>query len=125
AKSGHLFIDFGNDEYTRGRPHPMIDPEVRDQALAEGLKDPEVGIILVDLVLGYGAHSDPAGHLVTSLPNARANSPLVVASVVGTDEDIQNRDSQVRSLEKAGILVAPSNADAAAFALAWVQTRGE
>jgi FdrA protein len=109
---GHRFIDLGDDQYTRGRPHPMIDPEIRNDRLATALADPLVGVILVDIVLGYGAHRDPAGVL------ARVNlaQKAVIASVVGTEADPQVRSLQVARLRDAGVLVAPSNAHAAEWA---------
>lgn len=111
-------IDLGDDQYTRGRPHPMIDPGVRDAALADALRDEVTGIVLLDVVIGYGAHEDPAGHLARQLEDAAGHGPLIVASVTGTEGDPQVRSSQVAILERAGVLVAPSNADAAALALA-------
>lgn len=115
----HQMIDLGADEYTRGRPHPMIDPSVRDAALAEALTAPSVGIVLLDLVIGHGAHRDPAGHLAQILAAHRsAGGPQIIASVTGTDDDPQGRSAQVAALRAAGIQVAPSNADAAALALA-------
>src|SRR6185436_5930803 len=63
APDGHVMIDLGDDEFTRGRPHPMFEPGVRDAPLAEALADPSVGLVLLDVVLGYGGHPDPAGHL--------------------------------------------------------------
>ncbi len=113
----HALIDLGSDEYTQGRPHPMIDPSVRDQALTKAMADPKVGIILVDVVIGYGAFDDPAGHLVDSLGALDGNT-LVIASVTGTDGDPQGRAGQIAKLQSKGIMVAPSNADAAALALA-------
>ncbi|MCH7710905.1 MAG: acyl-CoA synthetase FdrA [Proteobacteria bacterium] len=122
AGNAHTMIDLGADEYTQGRPHPMIDPTVRDVALAKALADPSTGVILLDIVIGYGAHSDPAGHLVGVVgANRPADGPTVVASVTGTDEDPQGRSRQIATLETAGILVAPSNADAAVLALAHIQ----
>jgi succinyl-CoA synthetase alpha subunit len=112
-------IDLGADEYTRGRPHPMIDPSVRDDALRAALVDPEVAVILVDLVIGYGAHADPAGHLAEILADRSDSAPVIVASVTGTELDPQVRSAQVRRLEEAGILVAPSNAQACELALAF------
>ena len=85
----HAMIDLGNDEYTQGRPHPMIDPSVRDQALDKAMTDPSVGIILVDVVIGYGAHEDPAGHLVESLGSSLKGETLIIASVTGTDGDLK------------------------------------
>jgi len=120
SKGAHQLIDLGADEYTQGRPHPMIEPSVRDDALAAALGDDSVGVILLDLVLGYGAHDDPAGHLIGSLGGA-AGKP-VIASVTGTEQDPQQRSAQIARLQDAGIIVAPSNADAAALALACLRT---
>ena len=108
---GHRFIDLGDEKYTRGRPHPMIDPEIRNSHIAAALADSAVGLILVDVVLGFGAHPDPAGVLL------EVKSPkTIVASVTGTDADPQVRSRQVARLRDAGVLVAPSNAQAAALA---------
>ncbi len=117
--TGHRLIDYGADEFTRGRPHPMIDPTVRDDALVEALTASRVGVILLDVVIGFGANPDPAGHLVDVLSaHRRADSARVVASVTGTDADPQDRSAQAAKLEAAGVTVAPSNADAAILALA-------
>ena len=110
-------IDLGDDEFTRGRPHPMIEPAVRDGPLAAALADLSVGVVLMDVVLGYGGHPDPAGHLAQAL-GARRDGVAIVASVTGTDADPQPRREQVEKLEAAGVVVADSNADAAALALA-------
>ena len=112
--AGHRFIDLGDDQYTRGRPHPMIDPEIRNDRLATALADPLVGMILVDIVLGYGAHRDPAGVLARE----KLSQKTVIASVVGTEADPQVRSLQVARLRDAGVLVAPSNAQAAELAAA-------
>jgi hypothetical protein len=111
-------IDLGDDEYTRGRPHPMIDPSVRDQALRAALANTDIAVILLDLVLGYGAHPDPAAHLAALVAKRSANAPALVASVVGTESDPQTRSAQVSQLEHAGIVVAPSNAQACQLAAA-------
>lgn len=116
--SGHSFVDYGADEYTVGRPHPMIDPTVRDAAMAQALEDSGTAVVLIDIVIGYGAHADPAGAAARVVGGAGESRPAVVASVIGTDLDPQHRASQVRKLEQAGILVAPSNARAAELALA-------
>lgn len=113
----HRLIDLGDDDYTQGRPHPMIDPSVRDQALADALGDPKVGVVLLDIVLGYGGHPDPAGHIADFLNRHAADGRLIVASVTGTDDDPQNRSAQVEKLERVGVKVAPSNADAVSLAL--------
>lgn len=124
AANAHVLIDLGDDVYTQGRPHPMIEPAVRDQPLAEALGAREVGVVLLDVVLGTGSHADPAGHLASRLMNRPARGPLIVASVTGTELDPQRRSDQVRRLEEAGVLIAPSAADAARLALACVEHRG-
>jgi FdrA protein len=118
ATAGHLMLDLGDDEYTQGNPHPMIDPTVRDKTLIAAHKDKNVGVILVDVVIGYGAHADPAGHFAEILEvHGHPDGPVIIASVTGTECDPQVRSSQVAKLEAAGVRVAPTNADAAAWAL--------
>lgn len=117
AGEGHRLIDLGDDDYTKGRPHPMIDPSVRDQALADALNDPKVGVVLLDIVLGYGSHLDPAGHIETYLKARAADGRLIVASVTGTDEDPQHATAQIEKLARIGVKVAPSNADAVSLAI--------
>ncbi len=121
AANRERIIDLGADEYTKGRPHPMIDPSVRDETLRAALADPSNAVILVDLVIGYGAHADPAGSLVEVVKGRGGDAPLIVASVCGTEQDPQVRSRQIRALEAEGILVAPSNADACELALAIVK----
>jgi FdrA protein len=110
---GHRFLDLGDDRYTRGRPHPMIEPEIRNDHLATALADPAVAVVLLDVVLGYGSHPDPAGVLLE-----KRIAKTVVASVIGTERDPQIRSQQVAKLRAAGVLVAPSNAHAAEWAAA-------
>ena len=116
AKGRHVMIDLGYDEFTRGRPHPMIEPAMRDGPLAAALDDPEVGVALIDIVLGFGAHPDPAGHVAQFLARRPGTAPIV-ASVVGTDADPQPRVDQVQKLRNAGVIVAASAADAAETAM--------
>lgn len=118
ARERDRILDLGADEYTQGRPHPMIDPSVRDHALRTALVDPAVAVILLDLVLGYGAHDNPAAHLADVVADRPPSAPTLVASVTGTELDRQGRSMQIRLLEDAGILVAPSNAQACDLALA-------
>ncbi len=115
---GHVLLDLGDDKYTQGRPHPMIDPELRNQMLAEALADPRIGVVLLDVVIGYGAHADPAGLVAAEMRRARRSGVLVVASVTGTEDDPQVYRRQVASLREAGLLVAGSNAEAAEAAAA-------
>ena len=122
ANDAHRMLDLGDDQYTRGRPHPMIDPSVRDEAIVEALNDANVGVVLLDLVIGRGAHADPAGHLAKLIAKERPReAPALIASVTGTEEDPQGRAAQVRILEASGVRVGPCNADAAAMALASIR----
>ena len=123
----HTFLDLGADEYTRGRPHPMIEPSVRAGALAAALADPTIAVVVLDLVLGVGSHPDPAASVAGALaadappPAGRASAgrerPAVVASVCGTELDPQGYAAQRRALESAGVFVAESNAGAVEAAL--------
>jgi FdrA protein len=118
APGSDRIIDLGADEFTRGRPHPMIDPAVRADKLRGALADVDLGVILLDVVIGLGAHPDPAGHIASALAGAGPKRPHVVASVVGTETDPQVRSRQIATLEAAGALVAASNAGAVEWALA-------
>ena len=118
----HCCIDLGDDHFTRGRPHPMISPEIRNRYLLNEAKDREVAVLLLDVVLGYGAHMNMAGALAESIKVAKSKAESrgqylsVVASVCGTTRDPQDFSSQVEQLRKVGVVVMPSNAQAARFA---------
>ncbi len=102
----HTILDLGADEYTVGRLHPMIDNDMRIRRIAQEAADPEVGLILLDVVLGDGAHPDPAGELAPAIADARrARDVEFVAVVIGTDEDPQDLESQIETLREAGALV--------------------
>jgi FdrA protein len=110
--SGHRFVDLGDDQYTRGRPHPMIEPEIRNDHIVRAMADPAVGLVLVDLVLGFGSHENPAAILLKAIKGEKP----VIASVTGTDQDPQVWSRQVALLREAGVVVAASNAHAAELA---------
>jgi FdrA protein len=123
--AGHIMIDLGDDEYTQGKPHPMIDPTVRDATIIESINNTTVGVVLVDVVIGFGAHEDPAGYLASVLKaNTLEDGPIFIASVTGTEEDPQVRSVQIAKLEAAGVRVASNNADAAEWALAAIRSSG-
>jgi FdrA protein len=117
-------LDLGDDEFTVGRPHPMIDPRLRNERIVAAGDDPAIGVLLLDVVLGYGSHADPAGALVpaineaTERARAAGRTLRVVASVVGTDEDPQGLARQEAALEAAGVALESSNARAARLAAA-------
>jgi len=118
----HTIVDLGEDVFTVGRPHPMIDPSIRTERMDREADDAEVAVVLLDCVIGYGSHADPAGAMVPSIRRMRAAAEkrggylAVVASVTGTEGDIQNLSSQRRTLEEAGVVVMPSNYQAAKLA---------
>ncbi len=114
---GHILLDLGADEYTRGRPHPMIDPSIRNEILAQTLSEPDVAAVLLDLVIGHGSNEDPAGDLADAVAGIADRNALLVASVCGTEEDPQKYSDQVEKLKGAGVAVASSNARAAELAL--------
>ncbi|HEX2507834.1 MAG TPA: hypothetical protein VHK23_05885 [Miltoncostaeaceae bacterium] len=117
---GHVCLDLGEEEFTRGRPHPMIDPEARVERLRAEAADPRVGVLLLDVVLGYASHPDPAGALAPAIREALAERPhlAVVAYVLGTEADPQVRSRQEAVLAEVGARLAPTNAAAARLAAA-------
>jgi FdrA protein len=120
----HVCLDLGDEEYTRGRPHPMIDPEARLELLAEAGEHDDVAVLLLDVVLGYGAHDDPASLLAPACANvAGPRGPRVVVYVLGTDKDPQGLDRQRKAFLSAGCLVAPTAARAALAAAAITRRR--
>lgn len=106
------FTDFGDDEYTRGRAHPMIDPTLRLARLSELVKDAAAGSILLDVVLGHGADPDPAASLAPALDEATAAGLRVTVALIGTGDDPQGLHRQARMLQLAGAAVFTSNAAA-------------
>jgi FdrA protein len=124
-------IDLGDDEYTVGRPHPMIDFRLRNEQIVEAAADPATAVILLDIVLGYGSHLDPAGAIAPALERAQtvaadAGRPLtIIASVCGTSADPQGMAGQEAALRAAGVILAPSNAQAARLAVRVLREPGE
>jgi FdrA protein len=115
--TGHSMVDFGDDELTVGRAHPMIDQSLRLERLAAEAADPAVALLLLDVVLGHGAHPDPATELGPAISAARERGGVaVVVSLIGTRADPQGLDRQATILQQAGAHVFGSNAAAARYA---------
>jgi len=118
----HTVIDMGGDEFTQGRLHPMLDPTLRLQRIRQEAADPQTAVLLLDVVLGYGAHPEPAAALTPVIREVREQARRagrhlsVVASVCGTDGDPQDAGAQRDTLIEAGVLVEDSNARAARLA---------
>ncbi|MEG1047215.1 acyl-CoA synthetase FdrA [Carnobacterium sp.] len=112
---GNEIIDLGDDMYTQGKPHPMIDPEKRIEMIKHAADDAETAIILLDVVLGYGAHMDMASELAPAIQEVKAKAHaagrelVVLGTVVGTTSDPQNLMRQKEILEEAGVIVCESN----------------
>lgn len=123
----HVCLDLGEEEYTRNRPHPMIDPLARADEIARAAADPTTAVLLIDVVLGHGSHPNPAEELAKVIgPISNSpDRPVVVAYVLGTEQDPQSAPGQRARLEGAGCLVAPSNARAALLAAAVASRRPE
>jgi FdrA protein len=121
--AGHTFIDYGDDEYTQGRAHPMIDQTVRVERLAAAGQDDSVGVVLMDVVLGYGANANPAAELAPIVERVVQAGAAVVVSLCGTTGDPQGRDAQAGALNDAGASVYLSNAAAALEAARLATTR--
>jgi len=124
---GHTLVDLGDDVFTRGRPHPMIDHRLRNERIVQEAADPSIAVILLDVVLGYGSHPDPAAEMRTALAQARdvarkaGREIAFVGQVCGTEADPQNLDRQSAALAGMGMLLANSNAQAVRLAARIVQ----
>jgi FdrA protein len=123
--SGHWLCDFGDDRYTRGRAHPMIDPTLRLEALEIGIGDPETGVVMLDVVLGHGAHPDPASGIGPQVEAARDSEIPVIVSLCGSRGDPQGRDDQAQRMMESGAEVYLSNAAAARRAVHLTEEAGD
>jgi len=124
---GHSAIDLGEEEFTVGRLHPMIDNDLRIRRLMQEGRDPETAVVVLDVVLGYGAHPDPAGELGPAIRKAQGLSTeagrklVVIASITGTEQDPQRRSQQAQTLQESGVHLCESNAAAARLAAAIIE----
>ncbi|MDP5227904.1 MULTISPECIES: acyl-CoA synthetase FdrA [Arthrobacter] len=115
ASREHTFLDMGDDDFTNGRPHPMIDPSLRLQRIVQEADDPSVGVIAMDFVLGFGAHEDPVGVTIPAITEAKAKAAArgqhleILGYVLGTDLDTPAFAGQVAQLEAAGVTIASSS----------------
>lgn len=127
---GHLMIDFGDDQLTQGRAHPMIDPSLRNARILDEADDPECAVILLDVVLGYGSHRQPAEALVPAMTQARETARAAgrdlafVVSLIGSAQDPQGLEDVAQRLVAAGASVHLSNADATRTAVALIEGEG-
>jgi succinyl-CoA synthetase alpha subunit len=125
----HTIIDMGDDEFTQGRPHPMIDPSQRDARIRQEADDPATAVVLFDVVLGYGSSLTPVAGLVPVIGTAKAKAAsegrrvAFIGYVCGTDQDPQNFKATVDALRAAGVVVASSNAEAATWSASLIAHR--
>jgi len=112
---GHIVVDLGDDVYTQGKPHPMIDPAKRIECMEEAIDDESTGVILFDIMLGYGSHEDMAGALLPTIKKLQAKAASMnrkvffVSTVCGTRSDYQGYDEAVNKLKAAGVIVCETN----------------
>ena len=112
---GNVVVDLGDDAYTQGKPHPMIDPAKRIECMQEAVDDPSTGVVLLDIMLGYGSHADMAGSLIPTIKELQAKADaqgrkvFFVATVCGTRSDYQGYDEAVNKLKEAGVIVCENN----------------
>ena len=125
----HTLVDLGDDYFTQGKPHPMIDATQRSQRILAEADDPEVAVLLIDILLGQISSMNPAGDLIDAICKAkekvarRSGYLTVVASICGTDEDPQGYDRQKSMLLQAGVITFPSSARAAKFCAELISSR--
>ena len=123
----HTFVDFGDDEFTRGKPHPMIDPSLRIERLLREARDPSVGVIVLDFILGFGAHEDPVGVTLPAIEESKALAARegrhleILAYVLGTEDDTPSLSDQTRKLTAAGVTIASSCTNAGLLARSFVE----
>lgn len=123
----HTFIDFGDDDFTRGRPHPMIDPSLRIARLLQEAGDPSVGVIAMDFILGFGAHADPVGVTLPAIAQSKALAASegrhleILGYVLGTEDDQPSLSEQTRKLAEAGVTIASSCTNAGLLARGFVE----
>ena len=119
----HRIIDLGDDAYTQGRPHPMIDPTLRLDMVKDQAMDDSTAIILLDFVIGYGGHDNIAAEFAPVIEKLRqelsekSRSVVFIGSVTGTQKDPINYETQRKALEDAGVYILDSNAKAVSFAI--------
>ena len=116
---GNCILDLGDDDFTRGKAHPMIDPDYRIERIMQETADPDCGLIMLDVVLGYGSHPDMATEMAYAIKEARKKTgrkPIVAACLCGTDEDPQDYNKQKATLEEIGVFVFPTNMGLVKFA---------
>ena len=127
-EAAHVVLDLGAEEFTQGRPHPMIDPSVRRQYLLAAARNPAVAVVLCDVILGWGAHPDPAGVLAAVWQEAQATAQAAgrtlvgIAHVCGALDDPQGFELQCQVLRDRGMILADSNAQAVRLAAAVLGT---
>ncbi|MFA6800554.1 MAG: acyl-CoA synthetase FdrA [Acholeplasmataceae bacterium] len=119
---GNNLIDLGDDMFTQGKPHPMIEPTIRLDRIISEAKNPETSVILLDFELGLGSHDDPVGVTIDTIIESKQLAEKdgrhisFVAYVCGTNKDFQGLEKSEKLLRDQGVIVAKTNAHAAIIA---------
>ncbi|MCR4677027.1 MAG: hypothetical protein K5634_07405, partial [Sphaerochaetaceae bacterium] len=130
VSQGNCCVDYGEEEFTLGRPHPAIDPGARKMEIMREAKDPETAVIILDFILTPPGHPDPAGDIIpeikraTEAAAAEGRKLVFIGCVLGTDADIQNKALQVEKLRKAGVYMCKTNCTASLLACEIVKLQG-
>lgn len=128
---GNTLVDMGDEYYTRGKPHPMIDGTMRSLRIAQEAADPETAILLLDFILGFNSSNDPTGETIEAILDAKKIAKMqqhhltIIASITGTEEDKQEMSTQSKLLNEAGVIVTHSNASAVNFCAAILRAKEE
>ncbi len=125
TSASHTILDLGDDIFTRGRPHPMIDHRLRNDRIVAEAQNADTAVILFDVVLGHGAHEDPLSAMapaLSSVPALKAGGPVMLGFVCGTDGDPQGLARQRDAMSDLGVLVADNNAQAVRTAAAILES---
>ncbi len=128
---GNTLVDMGDEYYTRGKPHPMIDGTMRSLRITREAADPETAILLLDFILGFNSSNDPVGETIEAILDARKNTKMqnrhltIIASLTGTEEDKQEMSTQSKLLKEASVIVTHSNAAAVSLCAAILKVMEE
>ena len=126
ASKAHTFLDLGDDEFTDGKPHPMIDPSNRLSRIVTEAADPEVGVLVMDFIVGFGSHEDPVGVTIPAIVEAQriaregGRHLEILGYVLGTDLDTPSVAEQIAQLEAVGVTIASSSTNTGLLAREFV-----
>jgi len=114
ASKENTLIDFGEEEFTSARPHPIIDPLLRKNRILEDADDPNVGVIIIDIICGINAAKNTMAFHAETIKKAIENAKekgrrlSVFAYICGTEKDVS--ENELKLLTDSGAKLFTSNA---------------